>query len=1195
MGKRSRADGPPEDAHTKLSKKPRHGSTTDQLATKQYEEIITARQLQNLLVFEQDQATLLKTVNAFRAFLASILHPENEDDVPRRRAILREYLESQRPRDVDDEETEYLPNLMQTWNFAASSNSDVLLSAVASAIDQLLKILSTNLELREHGILLCKTLLRQAQLRLLSRGVASQRHKEHIIGPCLRILKEIVSFDGGVLARLLYSKRDLAFDPQAIAKCLTYRRLDATEPEDIIKKPSVRTTAVRYVLANFKFQDDGAKADMLKQGPMMRTLVDGIEGDHPRLIVEILQSLMRDVVQDPGIPRRNKSFLFNERNLLSLCQLYRVSLPEGEVNDLSGKPLMDEVHDFIVTVCTSPDAGLLRPSGWYPPTNDEESPLLQDSADSGIDLGLSGIDYYRKFGKHVPIRNQTLFDFILTLRPYAFDYERQLLLAIFEAAPELVAVFCKKMAQTFPFSPKVTATWVGYAAALFEIIQLPVPRLYSRMKHLPPPVSIMIESVLPAPLDQKTLRQCLVSKSSLVCFFAVRILAASMHKLGAVLNMLRESGKESGGKLWNEAEAKLVEEFRRRCPTLQDIAKLYATLRNTATEAKKIMQHEATLRLLALYHSVLPQIALEEKAFDVSIPLTNALQEIEKASADEEVENTKIKILELAHLVKIARSASSVHWIGKTKGLKYSPLVTLLRLLARSNPNHVSDIAQLVRGILEDGDAVQVEYASSSVSDHNDPRPSALAVLIFSLKESYDGESIRASDDAVYSFLDNCFHRYTARPIKYEDDKDALLSKADMSRDAFSKPCSLICMTILEQWSFVQEDKETIGTWIAKFVELLAATADPLPEAIRTTKLLKELGIRKYEGNKEKREERRKALGDWMEKHVRSIADAGKQQSTTKSTVDPEDDNGPSYVSLDLTFFSLPPEPESYPVLTRYRKKDLTTLIEDGDLSALILSLASSHLSIRVQALTALRATMTSLSASTHMDKDMLYLLLGELLETCADNDINEKPLAGIAVAFASKAVDVLKDPTHALYPKVNEFLNRGPVWRVRAMPAHWLEQVLLHPPGDNDTEGAYWRETTWVLDWLFSGLLTNEDFDILRRNSVFEKLMALFFHPAINERRRFAELITDASALDKEQSLQAKVRPLIVKILLRAAMVEGATILITGAGVLAWLGDVKTMVAGDRNAIAVVQQIEDAIVQRADAEKIRLWSGGLL
>ena len=84
-------------------------------------------------------------ISSFRAFLSSILHPANEDDVPRRRAILREYLDSQQPRNADDE-TEYLPNLMQAWNFAASSNSDSLLSAVASAIDQLLKLLSTNLE-----------------------------------------------------------------------------------------------------------------------------------------------------------------------------------------------------------------------------------------------------------------------------------------------------------------------------------------------------------------------------------------------------------------------------------------------------------------------------------------------------------------------------------------------------------------------------------------------------------------------------------------------------------------------------------------------------------------------------------------------------------------------------------------------------------------------------------------------------------------------------------------------------------------------------------------------------------------------------------------------------------------------------------------------------------------------------------------
>lgn len=55
MGKRMRPEEPVHDAR-QSNKKPRHDAAANYAAA---EEIVTARQLQNLLVFEQDQARLL--------------------------------------------------------------------------------------------------------------------------------------------------------------------------------------------------------------------------------------------------------------------------------------------------------------------------------------------------------------------------------------------------------------------------------------------------------------------------------------------------------------------------------------------------------------------------------------------------------------------------------------------------------------------------------------------------------------------------------------------------------------------------------------------------------------------------------------------------------------------------------------------------------------------------------------------------------------------------------------------------------------------------------------------------------------------------------------------------------------------------------------------------------------------------------
>jgi nucleolar pre-ribosomal-associated protein 1 len=633
--------------------------------------------------------------------------------------------------------------------------------------------------------------------------------------------------------------------------------------------------------------------------------------------------------------------------------------------------------------------------------------------------------------------------------------------------------------------------------------------------------------------------------------------------------------------LWEEAAAKLIEEFCRRCPTLQDITKLYGTLRNTTRQ--NIVQREVTLRLLALYHEVLPQIALEEN-FDVSIPLTNALQDIEDTTLDGD--KTQLRLLELSHLVKIANWSSSVHWLGKVKGLNYSPLVTLLRLLARRPPQAVKDIKELVKGILKDGDAVQVDTDASG----NESGPSALDALIVSLRRNAITEQLPTSG-ATYSFLDKCFHRFSTRPIKYEDDKDALMNKNGLN-EQISQPCSLISMTVLEQWPFEQENKAEVGNWINNFLQLLIIAKDALAHAVDTSQMLEDLDLHKYQPSQDRvslRQELETSLRDYINSEERILSKhAGDAQLVLTSEAV---DDRPAF---DLSSFAPPSESENHPVLTRYRKKDFTTLIDDGDLRSLVHCLTSPYLSIRIQAITALRSVMASLSTSTLIDKDMMYLLLGELLETCTANNINEKPLASIAVVFAAKSVSVLRDPTHALYVKVNEFLNKGPVWKVRAMCVHWLEQVLLHPPSDADTEGAYWREVVWVLEWLVDGLRTDEDFDIIRRNGVFEKLMAVFFHPAM-DKRRLVELVTNPEALARESSLQAKVRPLILRLLVRAGIVGGATVLVTGSGALAWLNDVRSLVANENGAVRLVEDIEKVLLEHAEGSKIRDWSSGTL
>lgn len=205
MSKRTRLDD--DTARPPKRAKPEHSQQQP------VEDIQFARQLQQLLVFRQDGLQQLRNgIASFKAFLESILYHRDEDARPRQLSILREYLETQKPDDPKDTEKPFLSQLWQAWSFANQNNNDYLASSIGAIFALLLRTLSSLLDFRDHGLLLCRTVLLFQHLRLVKRGMDAPKHKDFVIQPCLRLLTELVSFDGGVLAREAYKRREQTFD-----------------------------------------------------------------------------------------------------------------------------------------------------------------------------------------------------------------------------------------------------------------------------------------------------------------------------------------------------------------------------------------------------------------------------------------------------------------------------------------------------------------------------------------------------------------------------------------------------------------------------------------------------------------------------------------------------------------------------------------------------------------------------------------------------------------------------------------------------------------------------------------------------------------------------------------------------------------------------------------------------------------------
>jgi nucleolar pre-ribosomal-associated protein 1 len=590
-------------------------------------------------------------LNLFKRFLDSILYTTEVDDLPRKRAILREYLDSQKGRGKDAKDTAFLQNLIQAWDFAAETNFEAILAQVTAVLALLFKVLASHRELTEYGTLLAKTILQPSVARRLVRSTSAAPNQENIISPALRLLTELTRFNEGAHARAVYAKRDFTLEPKILGRNIGLRKEQSAA--DHKKRPSVRTTAIRYLLMHLRYQDERAKTEILSNVNIVRGIFDHLSVDPPFLIFEVFDVFKSHVFLDKAMARNTKSRILSGKALSRIASLYSYEAEDGSLEE-GQKPPAELAHEFLRMVCTDPAYGVMLPtSGFYPSTFDDDEGDLEDTADHGVDLGLDSVD-----NRSTKIRNVILSEFVLSQRPYANTLQQELVLDIFKACPELVADYFTKR-KDFSYDPKLTSTWIGYSAFLYQTIQLPVPKHLGGKKSFrdhPPPVSMMMQSILPQPLNQQVLTKCLNHSSDLIQLFAIRVLIAALQKLQRVVQVLSNANMAKSSKHWEQAIKRLTTEISRRCPPIKTV---FLALKKPGL---KDMKRESITRLLRLYYEVTPQAALQEK-FDVSLPLCNALAEVEKLAASSE--DKVFRVMELEHWIQMARHSPAMRWWQK--------------------------------------------------------------------------------------------------------------------------------------------------------------------------------------------------------------------------------------------------------------------------------------------------------------------------------------------------------------------------------------------------------------------------------------------------------------------------------------------------------------------------------------------------
>ncbi|KAI1749912.1 ribosome 60S biogenesis N-terminal-domain-containing protein [Xylaria castorea] len=1104
------------------------------------EDVYTGRQLRDLLTFEQDLNKARHGLQSFKNVLDSIVN--NDEKKSEHMQIVLDFLDSSKPREVEDEVPVYLPDIMETWSMASQMNNENVMSAVAVVLALLLKVISGNIDLVPYGLGICRTLLQTRQQELIAKNLSADKGKDFVISPTLRLLREAISLDGGALAAPIFRARVNTF--KSLARNMGLRYIG--EGKEDLKRPSVRTNATRLLLSSLRLLHTEAKRDLLLQKDLVAALMRNLRDDPPFLIYEILDVLKTSVVQDKKLAKDVKIKILNTHSLTRIASLYGyskepVNLEDGPEN--KHLSVEDAAHDILLATCTDSTVGICRPEqGCYPESINPDAFMADTESASYLDFGLDSIPWMNKFGNEIPVRNKLLAEFIESLRPWSNTKQSELLLAIFEASPELIACyFIHKKA--FTFEPKLSATWIGYAALLYSVVQLPIPRFFGWSNDyatVPPPTSVILDNIVPPPMTLKAITKCLANKSKLVSFYAIRLLVLALKKLGRTLEMHREASS-SPNSIWQEAARRLVDDFSQRIPDLKDIITCYRTLADG-----DLLQREAASRLILLYYEVIPQVALRAK-FDVSPILLTTIQKVEASNGAGE--DVALSLLELEHLCAVAKYSPGMRWFARTSDMPTSPFTTLLRLYTEKTTALSGDTLSQVLSYVAD----EYQLVESS------PEFLGLDPLIIALKNSGNIDSV------IWSFIDNCAERCSRTAIKYLEMIEEHMAKADADTQGHVRTCPLL-MCMVEQLPFLMSNSPEKGILkqLAGFLReylrqslaagvnrtFLNSTSNSFIAAIGDKKLGAKITLPKVSGTLCRDAD---MLDEDLEVAPLSITETKRESSTQLSPQELEDR------------LAVPILTSKENSLLKWSSKPPEELVEESHAASLILLLSSEHASIRKEALTNVIKMAAKIKESTYEENEQMWLLLMELAESAKDL-ITTGPLPSIIVVFACRALDVLKNPLHCLYEKVNIFLTSGPVWQADKIPL--MKTILQDGP---TIDGHYYTEISWLLGFLVDSLRTPQDVALFHQRKVYEQLFCLPVNPYMGP----------------------NLRTQVLRVLYRTTCIGGGSdTVITRFGAMSWLVAQKAASADDME-----ERLYQAMIRRlwetCDQKRIAAWSKG--
>ncbi|KAG5724436.1 Laccase-2 [Termitomyces sp. T112] len=683
------------------------------------------------------------------------------------------------------------------WD-SLTQRQNSLLAVLISILSSLLTLTSSHYTYQALGQPIIKTILAQTYTRRLNSYLGGS-HAELIL-VTLKLFNAMSSFAGGREKKSV--SEAFGWELKSLPKLLNMRRKSTSDTFDALAKPDIRTLYILFILS-FVGSDSPAqaKATFIEQHrePFL-SIFKGLVQDSYSIIRRVLEICWAGLWSDPKIKRTLKINLFNEITISHLLKLYDRKVAEDD--DPDHVPA-DLVHHFLLAICTRPGTGIcFKDRGWYPRESDGE-----DEPGRG------------------KIYNRILANVLKTLKVNEDLRQQELALKILAACPELVAGYWSGAALTL--EPRLSSKWIANISFFGSVLSQPVPTWSFHLigtalyQPTPPPLSTIIESILPSVHTKVHFTRGLQSTSGLVQHCTALALAKCLAKYEDVLKLFLEvkvalEENETEGQ-WSRRRKDVEKEVRRRVPDFQVIVAFsqqkFVEVPGTTTTTSGVtaptsnvtriaLLSESAHRLLWMYQRCLPMVVAEAR-FDVG-KLLQGFAGKEKTtiaeSGDEEMTAAmRLHVVQQLHVLRLLKDSDQFGWSGRIGSTSQSYLTVLLNAFITTN-------IHAIRMALSD----LLEYTlGESIMFQDDPTEPHLWLLSLPTShrrrgtESPDGAILTDEGESVITFLDDCVQRCLKTPYRYLEDLHVLAeltvpqSQSMTDRDE-SLPGPLL-MTVLEQ------------------------------------------------------------------------------------------------------------------------------------------------------------------------------------------------------------------------------------------------------------------------------------------------------------------------------------------------------------------------------------------------------------